>query len=58
MIKDDIITKIETSASRDRGGIVYLTRSYGGVTLGKYIFVRQDYKDISNIIKHECGHLR
>lgn len=33
-------------------------RSRGGVTLGKYIFISQTYSDQSNVIKHECGHVR
>lgn len=40
------------------GAKVYLQRHSGGVTLGKYIFICQDYKDKDIIIKHECGHVK
>jgi hypothetical protein len=38
--------------------LCYLTRGKGGVTLGKYIFVSQDYKDLTYVIKHESGHVK
>lgn len=40
------------------GAKVYLQRHSGGVTLGKYIFICQDYKDKDIVIKHECGHVK
>lgn len=40
------------------GAKVYLQRHSGGVTLGKYIFICQDYKNKDIIIKHECGHVK
>lgn len=55
--KDSKIATISTKESRSVGAKVYLQRAYGGVTLGKYIFINQNYTDKEFIIKHECGHV-
>ena len=54
-ISDDIITKVNCDATDYE---CYLTRNGGGVTLGRYIFVNQNYKDLSNVILHEIGHTK
>ena len=56
--KSNIISTVETQDSKEVGATVYLMRTDGGVTLGKYIFVSQNYKDKEKTIKHECGHCR
>lgn len=52
------IEEIENSDSRSVEAKVFLQRNKGGVTLGKYIFINQDYKDKYMVIKHECGHVK
>lgn len=37
---------------------IWLKPSNGGVTLGKYVFICQDYKDLEATIKHEKGHVK
>ena len=54
-LKDNIITRIDYSATDYE---CYLTRNGGGVTLGRYIFVNQNYKDLTNVILHERGHVK
>lgn len=56
--KGNRIEKVENEDSRNVGAEVYLQRNKGGVTLGKYIFINQDYEDKYMIIKHECGHVK
>ena len=56
--KDDIIIEVGNGTSYIVGAKVYLMRSKGGVTLGKFIFISQTYLDQSSVIKHECGHVR
>lgn len=55
---DNRIEKVENDDSRSVGAEVYLQRNKGGVTLGKYIFINQDYEDKYMVIKHECGHVK
>lgn len=55
--KDNRITTVENEDSRSVDAKVYLQKSLGGVTLGQYIFINQDYTDKDIIIKHECGHV-
>ena len=52
------ISVVETYDSRSVGAKVYLQKANGGVTLGKYIFINQDYIDEEIVIKHECGHVK
>ena len=52
-ISDNIITRVNCDATDYE---CYLTRNGGGVTLGRYIFVNQNYKDLSNVILLEIGH--
>lgn len=52
------ICQVENQYTREVGAEVNLKRSKGGVTLGKYIFICQDYTDKTKVIKHECGHVR
>ena len=54
-ISDNIITRVNCDATDYE---CYLTRNGGGVTLGRYIFVNQNYKDLSNVILHEIGHTK
>lgn len=54
-ISDDIITRVNCDATDYE---CYLTRNGGGVTLGRYIFINQNYKDLSNVILHEIGHTK
>ena len=54
-ISDDIITRVNCDATDYE---CYLTRNGGGVTLGRYIFVNQNYTDLSNVILHERGHVK
>lgn len=54
-ISDNIITRVNCDATDYE---CYLTRNGGGVTLGRYIFVNQNYKDLSNVILHERGHVK
>ena len=54
-ITDDIITRVNCDATDYE---CYLTRNGGGVTLGRYIFVNQNYTDLSNVILHEIGHTK
>ena len=51
VLNDRVILKVDTN-------FIYLTRNGGGVTLGRYIFVNQNYKDLSNVILHEIGHTK
>ena len=54
-ISDNIITRVNYDATDYE---CYLTRNNGGVTLGRYIFVNQNYTDLSNVILHEIGHTK
>lgn len=56
--KNNRISVVENEDSRSVGAEVYLQKSLGGVTLGKYIFINQDYTDKEAVIKHECGHVK
>lgn len=56
--KNNRISVIENNDSRSVGAKVFLQKSNGGVTLGKYIFINQDYTDKGAVIKHECGHVK
>lgn len=56
--KDNRISVVENDDSRSVGAEVYLQKSFGGVTLGRYIFINQDYTDKEAVIKHECGHVK
>lgn len=42
--RNNRITIVENDDSRSVGAEVLLQRTKGGVTLGKYIFICQDYK--------------
>lgn len=56
--KDSIITEVGNSMATSVNAKVYLMRAGGGVTLGKYIFISQTYRDQGKVIKHECGHVK
>lgn len=56
--KDSIITEISNDDIRSVDAKAYLMKAGGAVTLGKYVFISQTYRDQSGIIKHECGHVR
>ena len=53
--KDNRICVIENDDSRSVGAKVYLQIAKGGVTLGKYVFINQDYTDKKAVIKHYIG---
>ena len=54
-LEDDVITRVDYSAKDYE---CHSTRGGGGVTLGRYIFVNQHYKDLTNVILHERGHVK
>ena len=56
--KDNRVCVVETYDSRSVGAKVYLQKTNGGISLGKYIFINQDYIDKEIVIKHECGHVK
>jgi len=56
--EDNRISVVETYDSRSVGAKVYLQKANGGISLGKYIFINQDYIDEEIVIKHECGHVK
>lgn len=56
--KENIITEIDNSIASSVNAKVYLMKTRGGVTLGKYIFISHTYQDQGKIIKHECGHVK
>ena len=56
--EDNRICVVETYDSRSVGAKVYLQKANGGISLGKYIFINQDYIDEEIVIKHECGHVK
>ena len=56
--KDSIITLISNNDIESVGAKAYLIKARGAVTLGKYVFISQTYRDQSITIKHECGHVK
>lgn len=56
--KNDIIARVGSTDASEVDAQIYLMKSGGGLSLGKYIFISQTYKDQSLTIKHECGHVR
>ena len=54
-LKDNIITRVDYSATDYE---CYLTRSGGGITLGRFIFVNQHFTDLEETILHEIGHVK
>lgn len=56
--KDSIITLISNNDIESVGAKAYLIKAGGTVTLGKYVFISQTYRDQSITIKHECGHVK
>ena len=56
--EDNRIYVIENNDSRSVSAEVCLQNHKGGVTLGKYIFINQDYIDKEAVIRHECGHVK
>ena len=55
---NNIIVEVENYVATLVGAKIYLMRSGGGVTLGKYVFISQTYKDQSAVILHDCGHVK
>lgn len=54
IIKNDIIVEVnEGNPYR-----VFLKKSNGGVTLGKYIFLYHNYRNLEFDIAHETGHYK
>ena len=56
--KGNIITEISNDDIESVGAKAYLIKAGGAVTLGKYVFISQTYRDQSMVIKHECGHVK
>lgn len=56
--KDSIITDISNNDIESVGAKAYLIKAGGTVTLGKYVFISQTYRDQGMTIKHECGHVK
>lgn len=56
--EDNRICVVANDDSRSVGAKVYLQKTNGGISLGKYIFINQDYIDEEIVIKHECGHVK
>lgn len=57
--KESIITEVSNDNIRSVGAKAFLVKNAGGaVTLGKYIFISQTYKNQYLTIKHECGHVK
>lgn len=56
--KDSIITDISNNDIKSVGAKAYLIKAGGAITLGKYVFISQTYRDQSITIKHECGHVK
>ncbi len=56
--KNNRLSVIKNEYSEKVGAKVWLQKSSGAVTLGKYIFVSERYHDKDATIKHECGHVR
>lgn len=56
--KDSIITDISNNDIESVGAKAYLIKAGGAITLGKYVFISQTYRDQSITIKHECGHVK
>ena len=56
--KDSIITDISNNDIKSVGAKAFLVKNAGAITLGKYVFISQTYRDQSITIKHECGHVK
>ena len=56
--KGSISTPISNNDIESVGAKAYLIKAGGAVTLGKYVFISQTYRDQGTIIKHECGHVK
>lgn len=56
--KDSIITDISNDDIRSVDAKAYLIKAGSTVTLGKYVFISQTYRDQGRTIKHECGHVK
>ncbi len=56
--KNSIITEISNDDIESVGAKAYLIKAGGAVTLGKYVFISQTYRDQGMAIKHECGHVK
>lgn len=56
--KSSIITEVSNNDIKSVNAKAYLVRAGGAVTLGKYIFIGQTYRDQGMIIRHECGHVK
>lgn len=56
--KNSIITEISNDDIESVGAKAFLVKAGGAVTLGKYVFISQTYRDQGMTIKHECGHVK
>lgn len=56
--KNNRLATIITEQSQEVGARVYLKKSLGGITLGKYIFIYQNDYNKEFTISHECGHVK
>ena len=56
--KGSIITPISNNDIESVGAKAYVIKARGAVTLGKYVFISQTYRNQGMTIKHECGHVK
>lgn len=56
--KGSIIIDISNDDIKSVSAKAFLVKARGAVTLGKYIFISQTYRNQGMIIKHECGHVK
>lgn len=56
--KNNIIIGISNNDIKSVDAKAFLVKSGGAITLGKYVFISQTYRDQGMIIKHECGHVK
>lgn len=54
-IHNDIETYIDSNVHNCE---IYLKKSNGGVTLGKYIFIYKKTSNLTNTVLHEQGHVK
>ena len=57
-LKDRLIASITNDYIKGVEAEAYLKKSKGSITLGKYIFIYQNYRDVTDTIRHECGHVK
>lgn len=56
--KENRLALINHPIANRLGAEVLLKGSRGGVTLGKYVFIHEDDRDLEDTIIHELGHVK